>query len=750
MKRVARIIIFAFLIFFSNNVSAANIEYSPNSTVINGEIGEQLDNLVMKEISISNLKMANEEGQIIYSFDAENQNSIVKVISSTIELYNDSGNRVEIDQKKEIISNGSKSYYYTYKPKYGVNIASYKLTITVYLYTEDYYIENYDVNIKVYENNVYEITESIDANFLIPKHGLIRKIPIDNTVSREDGSVSTNKAKVSDVRVNDKYKVYFDGNYETIRIGNPNKTVSGKMHYDIKYYYNIGKDPLEDKDEFYYNVIGTEWDGAIANVSFNIEMPKEFDSYLVGMIAGKYGSLDTGRAKYSTDGRVITGKTTGSLLEHEGLTVRVELENGYYNYKFNYELFKKQYGNKIYLLMPLIFLFIAPIIYKKHGKNDLVESIEVSPPNDKNSLEVAYIYRTYARKKDIISLLVYLANKKYLKIEETKARNGEEGFRITKLKDYSGTNEMEKTFMEGMFKNSNVVTKSSLQNSFYRTINKIYKMIDNDTYKSKVIDMKEKENSTYIFGFLIVITALFMVLPLKYVIPSYIKSSIIMFIAIIGLLALIMNYCESVKNMMSVYILGMLIAIYVCFLNETNISSFMANTAYIIYFIICQFILLYLVLFISESNKRTSEAGRALGQIKGFKTFLETVEKERLIKLVEEHPTYFYDILPYAYVLDISDKWIQKFEEIGFKEPDWYTGSKGFDFDQFDKSINETLHNSSPPPVSSSSSFHDGGSSGSDFFGSSSGGGFSSGGGGGFSGGGFSGGGSGGGGGSSW
>ena len=118
-----------------------------------------------------------------------------------------------------------------------------------------------------------------------------------------------------------------------------------------------------------------------------------------------------------------------------------------------------------------------------------------------------------------------------------------------------------------------------------------------------------------------------------------------------------------------------------------------------------------------------------------FKNFLETVEKEKLEALVIDNPTYFYDILPYTYVLGVSDKWINKFETISLKEPDWYEGCSSFDYVSFGRFMNSTMSSAttvmSTSPSSNSSS---GGSVGS----SSS------------SGGGFSGGGSGGGGGGSW
>ena len=42
--------------------------------------------------------------------------------------------------------------------------------------------------------------------------------------------------------------------------------------------------------------------------------------------------------------------------------------------------------------------------------------------------------------------------------------------------------------------------------------------------------------------------------------------------------------------------------------------------------------------------------------------------------LVEEDPEYFYNIMPYAYVMGLSDKWAKKFEKIRVNQPDWYHG----------------------------------------------------------------------------
>ena len=58
----------------------------------------------------------------------------------------------------------------------------------------DYVIDKYDINIKVNENNTFDITETITAYFNTKKHGIIRKIPIHNKVKTQNKTY-TNRAK---------------------------------------------------------------------------------------------------------------------------------------------------------------------------------------------------------------------------------------------------------------------------------------------------------------------------------------------------------------------------------------------------------------------------------------------------------------------------------------------------------------------------------------------------------------------------
>ena len=121
-------------------------------------------------------------------------------------------------------------------------------------------------------------------------------------------------------------------------------------------------------------------------------------------------------------------------------------------------------------------------------------------------------------------------------------------------------------------------------------------------------------------------------------------------------------------------------------------------------------------------SKRTPFGKEMLGKIEGYKRFLETAEKEKLEMLVEQNPEYFYDMLPFAYALGVSYRWMKQFETIALKPPQWYGYTDSFDINSFSTFMNTTMVKATSV-MSSSVSSDTGGGSGGGFSGGGSGGG---------------------------
>lgn len=389
--------------------------------------------------------------------------------------------------------------------------------------TRDYTIQSYNINMIVNEDNTFDITENITAYFNVPKHGIYRKIPLRNSITRTDGTTSSNRAKITNISVSENYTTSNQNSYKVIKIGNANQTLTGKHSYTIKYKYNIGKDPLKNADELYFNLIGDQWDTSIGDVSFTVTMPKPFDESLLGFSNGYLGSTNSANVTYSVNGNTITGNTINTLSAKQALTIRLTLPDGYFvNASSNIEIY-----SIVVIIFSLVCALIAYILWAKYGKdNEVVETVEFYPPEGYNSAEVGFLYNGSADTKGIISLLIYLANQGYLKIEETEEKglfSKSKGFKITKIKEYDGNNENERVFFNGLFKNIKgrvdtekiSVTASDLYDNFYTTLSRIKSNLNNKENRNKIF---ESSASGKIKWLIIMIIAIFILITVKPVI----------------------------------------------------------------------------------------------------------------------------------------------------------------------------------------------------------------------------------------
>lgn len=604
-----------------------------------------------------------------------------------------------------------------------------------------YVIDNYDVKMNVTEDNIFEITETIDVDFRTKKHGIFRKLPLKNTVRRVDKTSSVNKAKVSNVKVNAKYTKSKENGYVVIKIGDANKYLTGKQRYVISYTYNIGNDPLTDEDELYYNLVGTEWDTQIKRVTFTVTMPKAIDKDEndVGFSTGRFGTVGTSDINLKVEGNVISGEYNHVLNYYEGLTARATMPEGY----FVKQKLKLNILDLLAFAAPVVGIIYLLSIWFKYGRDDaIVETVEFYPPDGLNSLDLAVAYKNGANNKDAVSLLICLANQGYVKIIESK-KDGilgtkKDTFTIEKIKEYDGKDPELEIFMSGLFKgNKQKVEKEDLVDSFYTTINTL--ISKSSSIKKKMYEQKNNKYKWIGIGYLILT---YFCSCFRFLLDSELTEDngfmVIVFgpviaLLIIGLIIgtpsrLKMNYKSAI-----LYIFGggIILAPIMSAMDALNID--LVQDLFKVEATIGLIGIIIMLIIIRFIPKRSHYGTELMGKIRGFKNFLETAEKDRIETLVEEDPQYFYNILPYAYVLGVSDKWINKFESITMEPPTWYTGTDVYTMHSMTHFMNTTM--TSVTGVMSSSPASSGSSSG----------GFSSGGGGGFSGGG-----SGGGGGGSW
>lgn len=741
------------LINFSNNY----IEITNSCDIDNDYIS--ISNVSFVDYSSSSVKAFGLKGNFFNKKDMDINYTV------SVNYYNSNYQQIASDNGVKLANNGSSDFILMSNLSilnghsvseikyYRLNIDSISafndnynaLSSNNYYKNYSYVIDKYDVDIVVNENNTYDVTETITAYFNSPKHGIYRSIPLKNTVTRLDGTKSVNKAKITNLSVDSQYKTSRENNNLQIKIGSSEYTLTGENTYVIKYNYNIGRDKSINYDELYYNIIGNEWDTVIGNVTFKITMPKEFDSSKIGFSSGGYGSTSN-NVIYNVSGNTISGYYDGVLGAGEALTIRCELTEGYFvdtGYKMDLKA-------RLMFIIPFVCLVISILVWYKFCRNDkAIETVEFYPPEGFNSLDIGFLYNGEATNKDVTSLLIYLANKGYIKIIETKTNSyftKGENFEIVKIKEYDGNDLNEKLFLSGLFKKSvrkriddtdnlyEVVGKKQLYNKFYHTMNMILKSVNSKKNKEKIFE-KNTHNKKILMIVLIIISIITII-----TIPTFDYGSTeevieTLFLALFYMPFYLVGIFAIIPLRIKVFWLVFTIFHSSVFFSTMPIMDAILNEPiFLIGFIFGVICIIGIAVCIKYSKKRTSYGNEILGKIKGFKNFLETVEKDKLETMVFSNPTYFYDILPYTYVLGVSNKWIKKFEDINLEAPKWYIGYNDFTVISFNSFMNSTLKSAnslmSSSPSSSLSGGYSSGSSSSSSGGGSSGGGSGGGGGG--------------------
>ena len=480
---------------------------------------------------------------------------------------------------------------------------------------------NVRVEITINDNNTYDITETIDIEFATPHHGINRSIPLQNTIIRQDGSTGYNDAVISNVECNEPYETSYYGIYYNLRIGDADVLVEGNKRYIIKYSYDIGNDEMKNGDEFYFNIIGDSWTYDIENLQVVLHFPKDFDIEKLGASHGPYGTADYSGIRQKREDNTVFLEYSEVLHPGECFTVRCEFEEGY---------FKKSYSIKDILtsiLCPLAALLLALFNrknYLKHGKADVVvQTVEFYPPENMTPPTMFHTAYDYTNKESVTGLLLLLAQKGYLKIEEN-----EDGSYQLELFDKPADelSKEEQLYWEGLLKCAEeqedgklIATSEVLKKKFYGTVDKV--MTHVNTKSERVY-----EKGRMLFIALNVISALLLIM----IVPPA------LFLA---------NAYRSFR--------------------WYHWTALVITVALALY----QFILAF------KYKKRTEKNNRLYGMILGFKEFLVYAEKDRLEMLAEENPMYFYDVLPYAYALGVSGVWISKFKDMALPPVSWYDGT---------------------------------------------------------------------------
>ena len=141
---------------------------------------------------------------------------------------------------------------------------------------EGWVIERFAADITIQKDGSLHVIEAIDANFgALQKHGIFRTIPVryqwDDTHLRVYQLQLRSVTDASGAPV--RYETSDQGASKVIKIGDPNRTVSGRQTYRITYDVSGAMNAFSDHDELFWNVNGGLWDVRTQAVTATVHAP---------------------------------------------------------------------------------------------------------------------------------------------------------------------------------------------------------------------------------------------------------------------------------------------------------------------------------------------------------------------------------------------------------------------------------------------------------------------------------------------
>ena len=546
------------------------------------------------------------------------------------------------------------------------------------LFAQDYRITDFRMDITADASNTLHVIEDLDFQFDGPHHGFYQEIPVRFGKKR----VILSNLKASEPLTEDKVS----SDWVTYRVGYADRTVQGTHSYTLSYDYAIGDDGNNEYDEVYYNLLGTGWECAVDNFSFTLHMDKPVDSSRIWVTRGVYGSTEKETVSVSADGKTISGRYK-NLGNGEGLTIRVELPQGYFSEVRPYVDMTLLYAI-LCMIASIATMVLAYFLFNKYGRDKvLVPVVRYTPPEGLSPLEVGFLADGVVDPKDLTSMLFYWADQGCLTIEQVTKKK----MVFTKIKEPGTSKIHELKFFDAFFAcgTDGVVEMKDLNTEgFARAVERAKS--DTLSYFTKarsLVDQKAERKKLLVF-LLTVVPLLFSAFASTW---DYLAG---ITVAVLGLgiadcvittaiFSHLMSHWEmkkSTSRFFSFFAMGIinLVFVAICWvlISEAGRGGFSFLLA------LCATVVPAIISSLGSLTGRRSDYGvKVMEQTLGYREFISKVEMDKLKLMIDEDPQIFYHVLGYAIVLGLEEKWAKKFAKLAMVQPSWYVGPSNLMFD---------------------------------------------------------------------
>ncbi|MCW5521209.1 DUF2207 domain-containing protein [Aureitalea sp. L0-47] len=541
-------------------------------------------------------------------------------------------------------------------------------------YAQGFDVTKYTVDIYISEKGYFDVVEKYDVNFTQQKHGIYRTIQLKYDLLTSEGNKEKRSIEVSNIEVPG-HRAKIDNAFSRrlsrffdIRIGDPNRLVTGPQQYEIRYRVKNAFLFEERDTRFYWNLKPTQWVAPFEKIDFRIHLPENVtvDRSHMFVYSGAAGNTEPSDDYIQVyDGKVFSGFSKTGVTSYYGdaVTVLINFPPGSIAETKPLFPFWTKYG--YILIIGLLFLGFY-ILWRKHGKDTRVSTTtSYFPPEGIDPAMAGFLINDLDDTSDLVSFIPHWGSGGYIRMEEIDKKGwfAKDDVKIIKLKDIPGDSpNYERKIFNGLFSGGKQeVLVSSLKDKFYTTMGAAKTQLK----KAAQVYYVKKSRQVRTIVYVILMLLLLIWIPLGLYIWGFLGAALL-FVAFVVLFIL-------------------------------NVSMI----------------------------KKNPKGDRVLSELKGFRNFIRTAEENKLKMLIKESPVYFESTMGYAMAFGAFGVWAKKFAALNVPPPNWYTSHthSHFTMNQFSKSFSSSITATQSTMVSSPSSSGSGG-------GGSSGGGFGGGGGG--------------------
>jgi uncharacterized membrane protein len=539
-------------------------------------------------------------------------------------------------------------------------------------------INSFDAQIQIQGDGRVLVTETLAVDFgFLERHGIFRDIPVQYEWPQGVRKIRVYELQV--VSVTDaskkawKYESYGNGANVEIKIGDPDRTVTGRQTYVITYLVKGALNSFSDHDELYWNATGNEWPALISRATATVRAPDA--PTRTACFVGPVGATAPCTNAFQSNGALYTSPR--ALIPGEGLTIVFGLRKGVVPEPKPILQDRPRELEEFFDVTPIwlalaVFVAVGGVVavfwrWFTAGRDEReFQTIvpEFEPPEKMRPAEIGVLVDESADTLDVTATIVDLAVRGYLTITEVPKEGlfGSRDWTLTRRKPADDTLlEYERTILSGLFATGDEVKLSALRRHFYTTLAAAEKQLYEDTTKRGWFPVDPSR-----------VRATYAVAGVGFIVLAIIVTGALGFVAGGGLVGL------------------------------AGLAPAIAMVA------------------ASPVMPRKSKTGAELyRRALGFKQYMVVAEKDRQAFAEKEH--IFADYLPYAIVYRCVDQWAKAFEGIDLKAATagWYAGNNlatfsamnmSRDLSSFSQQVSTAI--ASTPGGSGSSGFSGGGSGG--------------------------------------